>query len=1241
MSIREVRARMLYVLIAVLIPAVAWPQTSTGAVRGTVRDQAGAVVPSARVSIANIATNVNSQTTVNEVGLYVFPGVIPGPYRMSVEAPGMQKFEATLTAQVAQDVVVNVVLRVGQVTTEIVVQDVTPVLVVDRPTLGHVLERTRIEQLPLNGRSFSSLLVTVPGMESWRGYGMRDGTHEFVLDGAPMANRLTMMSALFNRPPGLDSIQEFKVETNNSSAKYTRPVTAIVSTKSGTNQLHGAMFYTHRSNFKLGPFVGKARSRIDTWDRAPKMYRHEWGASSGGPLRLPRLYSGKDRTFWFFAYEGARSNSPSTTGYTVPTEAMRNGDFRGLVDSQGRQYRIYDPWTTNPQTWERQQISYNGQLNVIDPKRLNPLAKYLLDITPLPTRPEVNPLLDNNWWGPINSIRRNYTLTTRFDHRFSDRDQFYARYTQGDYYSWWSLDGAGSPGPPTKDGVANNEVGTAPNKVLALSHYHTFSPTFFNEVLASVSREKWRTATGKLEKYADQLGLPNPLSAIGWPQLSGAGLSRLGWYTQNAMGTDFTYFVLDNNATKIHGKHELQFGFHGRYDQLNILPDQQQNQGGHNWSTLATALYDPTTSRTNPQATPLTGHNLANLFLGVMNYSNNMARGYFYARGKEYALYLQDNWKVTSRLTLNLGLRWEYWPALREKNSLMTGFDPDKRAVVLGTDMETMYKLGATVPSVVNRYLGWGAKFITYQEAGLPQSLMYSNTKNFGPRLGFAYRLGDGKRDLVLRSGYRISYYAVPVRYWSATMRSNAPLSAWFYNNTLTSSAQAPDGIANYGMRSAPTILAGVNSRDAVTLDNPTALTRGSASSQYFDPRQPDGRVHDWNFTLEKEVMADTVARVAYIGNHGTNMEQVFQFNESTPDYIWFVTTGTALPTGEFSGVARRPYDQQVYGTLRRWLKTGWSNYSGIQMELERRYSRGFGYQLFYIIGNAHAAGGQNWSGTSVIGELNQYLPGAVPANFDQRNRFLNYQRDTSIPKHRVRWNFIADLPFGKGKWLGKNAGGFLHRLIGGWQLAGMGYLRSNSSALPTDIYPTGSKIEYYGYKYPIEDCRTGACYPGYLWWNGYIPSNRINSRDPVTGRPNGIMGVPADYKPAAQPLIPWGSTASPANMPAGTNLQSFWDTNTVWVRLLNGTAQRTAFNENLHPWRQQYFPTVRQWGLDASLFKTIPIKERMNLRFNLDYFNALNHPNNPNSFNNLGILGTRTSGSGSRELQLTLRLTW
>jgi hypothetical protein len=279
------------ILLAVAFAPPAWPQASTGTVSGTVRDQSGAVVPAANVTLTNTATNVTSKTITNQVGFYILPGVVPGPYRLTAEATGMQKFEGTLTVQVQQSVVVDPVLRVGQTTTEVQVTDHTPLVTVDNPTLGHVLEQQRIEQLPINGRFIISLMQTVAGMEeeteydsmSARGFGMRRGSTEFVLDGAATTDRL--MGGVFRRPVGLDRIQEFKVENNVSSAKLARPTTVIMSTKSGTNQIHGSAFETHRNNA-----FGKARRRTDNYSKPPQLIRNEFGVSAGAPTDLETMY---------------------------------------------------------------------------------------------------------------------------------------------------------------------------------------------------------------------------------------------------------------------------------------------------------------------------------------------------------------------------------------------------------------------------------------------------------------------------------------------------------------------------------------------------------------------------------------------------------------------------------------------------------------------------------------------------------------------------------------------------------------------------------------------------------------------------------------------------------------------------------------------------------------------------------------------------------------------------------------
>ena len=1227
LRITSVHRLIFGIVLTILLAPSAWPQTSTATVSGTVRDQTGAVIPGASVILTNTKTNVAAKTVTNEVGFYIFPGTLPGPYLLAVEASGMQKFEGSLNVQVQQSAVVDVTMKVGQTLVELAVADVTPLVQTDTPALGHVLERTRIEQLPINGRNLTTLLQTVPGMEGTRAYGLREGSYEISLDGSSLIDR--NYGGVFRRQPGLDSVEEFKVENNASSAKFSRPTSLILSTKSGTNSLHGSAFETNRNNG-----YGLARSRTDTYIKAPFLNRNEFGANAGGPVYIPKVYNGKDKTFWFFAYEGLRNIAPSNQQWPVPNAAMRNGDFHDLVDSQGRFFQLYDPWSTDTNTWARQPFPNN----VIPQNRQSPLAKFLLSITPQPTLPNINPNLDNNWQGPVPGWQRNWTVTTRIDQRFSDKDRFYGRYTQGNYTNFSQF-----YSQPMLNNVPGTNQSLAPNKAVAVSYVRMFSPTLFNELLASGSREVWFKGTGDPSvKYSTQMGLSNPLNVAGWPGLYGNMLYNGNYYfeTDNTQASPEFYAILDDNATKIKGRHELQFGFHFRYDQLNLLPDQQQIAGNNSWSSNSTCLYDPTTSRTQPACTPFTGDDMGNFYLGLMNYSNQFARGYFYMRSREYALYFQDNFKVNSRLTLNLGLRWEYWPPYQEKNNLLVGFDRPNHAIILGQDLDTMYRLQATVPAIVNRLTSLGVKFESYRDAGLPRTLMYGNNADFGPRAGFAYRVGDGARSFVVRGGYTMSYFHIPARPFNARMRSNAPLNARF-RTSVTDASLTPDGIANYGMRSVPTIIAGQNSQNAVTLNTASGLNRGSPGMSYFDPHQPDGRVQNWNFTLEKEIMQNTVVRAGYVGNHSDHLEQFYQYNGSTPDYIWYTTTRNPRPTGEFASVATNFYDQQVYGNIEQYRMTGWGNYNGVQLELERRYSKGYGFQLFYVVGNNLAAGGQQWSGTSVIPEVNQFLPGLVPTDLDKRNALLNYQRDTTVPKHRVRWNWIVDLPFGQGKPLLGNAGKVLNRIVGGWQVAGLGSLASTYFALPTNVYPTGNPIEFYGYKYPIENCTSGTCYPGYLWWNGYIPATQINSVD-AKGKPNGYMGVPSNYKPAGSPLIPFGSTALPANAPAGTNVASFWGTNTVWIPLNNGTIQRTTYNDGLHPWRQQYFPGPRQWGLDASLFKRIPIKEQMSLRFNLDAFNVLNHPGNPNSFiGSTGILNVRSSGSGPRVLQMTLRLNW
>ncbi len=1186
---------------------------------------AGAQVIATHVQTARAYT-----TTTNEIGFYLLPSVLNGSYQITIEAAGMQTFKGEFFLATGGTAAVDATLNVGTTATEVtVVADVAPLVTTTAPTLASVTDRARIDQLPISGRMFQVLVAhTTPGIDGAsmvpRVWGIQWGV-EFLQDGAVLANRDT--GEIAGRPPGMDTIEEFRVETNNSSAKINRPGTVLVTTRSGSNRISGSLFEIVRNN-NLG--FGVARQRQDLWTRPSHLVRNEFGGSAGGPVYLPKIYDGRNSTFFFHSYEAFRSRTAVTRGARLPTMAMRQGDFSGLVDGTGRRFTIYDPWSTDAR-WSR--VPYVG--NRIPMQRQSPLAKYLYSVTPEPTFSDVNPLLANNYWYQAPNNRMEWTMTTRVDHRLSDRDQLFFRYTHGvrDTYA----QSGNNNSPTTLDMSANGVFRPIRNNTGVASWTRTFSPTFFGETIFNVGVEDldFRNV-GDDKKWADTLGLPNPFNEYGFPNITSTGVGMEYITAANRRNSIIHIYNIDQNFTKIHGRHEFQFGGRHRYEKLDILPDQQQVQGAHSFNNHHTALYDPA-SGTTYSSVPFTGHQSADLFLGTINsYSAQFVRKWYRMHAQEFALYFQDNFKLNQRLTLNYGLRWEMYTPIREADNFLTGFDPKTKSIVNGADWERMYKIGATMPSIVRIFEGMGVKFITPKEAGLPDNLIHLNKWDFGPRAGFAYKMSDAARPLVVRGGYALFGYPMPLRAFNARMRQNPPTTARF-TLMMSNSAQTPDLLPNYGMRAVPRFVAGVNSRDLLDLNNPGGISRGGFLTSYFNPHQPTTRAHQWNFTIEREIMDNTVVRAGYVGTHGARLDMYYSYNQSPNDYVWFTTQGVARPTGIYAGTATRPFENTMFGEIEEYQRTGWSNSQNIQLEIQRRYAKGYGFQFFYVMSNSLKAGGNGWS-DDILPSSNIYLPGAVPEDLNARARFLFYRRDTDIPQHRYNWNFIVDLPFGRGKRFASNAGPVLGRVIGGWQLAGQGSMTSTWWALPSTNWVFPNPVEIYGTKYKVQDCRSGVCMDGYLYYNGYIPANRINSVDPVTGRPNGVMGVPANYKPAHTPLIPIPANGGSSSDP----MFPFYDSNTVWVPLKNGTLQRTTLNTNLNPWRNQFASGLYSWFQNASLFKVIPVKERVAFRLNIDFFNVFNMPGIPKTPSaGSGIIDAQVSGNGARALQFGLRLNW
>jgi hypothetical protein len=1282
MNLMRMKRTVILFLFAVLIAGVAWAQTGSGSVNGVVQDKTGAVIVKATVSLVNTNTNIELNSVTNSAGLFVFPAVTNGPYKLIADYPGMAHYEGKLTVQVDVAAAVSVTLVPAGANITVVVGDVTPLVNTDNAELGSTLEVGRIEELPLNGRNVMSLLTTVPGTTpsdsngNFRTFGEGVGTHDVTIDGAPLTD-FAYASQSVERPPGLESIQEFTVETNATSAKSPRPTDIIMVTKSGTNHWHGSLFETNRDNS-----YGYAHYEQDLpGSPVGKLIRNEYGGSAGGPVTIPRLYNGKNKSFWFFSYEALKQRQGTTGLFNVPDALMAAGNFTEDVSSSGVLQKIYNPFATVADPTLRPQFDYNGVPNTINPTVctsplggpdgcMSPLYAYFLTDLPKANIPNVNPFLRANLSAsvPNNKDAANYVL--RVDQRIGDKDLVYVRLSR---VTGVSLSGTGGA-PNMADGTSNTYVDNHPNKSMSVDWTHTFSPKLVNDLNFSATRSiVLQGATGDTSKDWDaQLGLSNPFNETGFPTISTIGLGYgNGDYIAPAYnwGNFFAYFVLDDNGTKLIGKHEIQFGLHLRYDQLTYLPQQIALAGSVGSSGIPTALYDPINYPDRSSGANNTGSIAASAFIGENSYRYRSVKGKYYMIRKEDAGYVQDNYKFNQRLKLNFGIRWDFNPFPTDRQGAIDGFDLKNNSVVLGSSLAHLYSVGATTPGYIAAMESLGINFESTAQAGLPSNLVNNNMHDIGPHLGFAYRALDGRKAFVLRGGYALNFYPLAIWGWNDRMKRNVP---WRQDpnavEPYTSASTSPDGIQNYGLVSSPAnnslygftnLISGLNtanvfSSSATATD---ALNNGDINDAFFDQHSPSPRVDNWNLTLEKELVSKMVLRLSYIGNHSSHLDMYQDLNQyvnNNGNYTWYTNLGTLIPAGPDNGL----YSDQVvrplavYGTLgvpggyagapnsyspwsdiQEFGRYGWGNSWGGVAELERHFSKGYGFQVFYDLVDSFSAGGYGWE--SGVDPATSWPLGQVSTELHQRIKQLYYGQDTSIPKQEVRYNFIVELPFGRGKWLGGNVPKAVDAVIGGWQITSLGSMYSNSFKIdPWGLYPTGAPVKYYGRKAPVQDCRSGSCINGWLLYNGYIPANQIN-------QPGGVEGVPAGYAPAYAPL-----NLNPADT-------ANYDTNNVQVILANtpsspscpGTATNCIVTTSLgtfNPMSKQVMQSTWVFDTDSSIQKSFNLPGRVKLKMEGDFFNVFNNPGKGfASSDPSGIVLTNVSENSPRQVQISARLTF
>src|SRR5690348_16677518 len=410
--------KVFFLLALAAVPAAA--QSGLGIVRGTVQDSSKAVIPNAKVTLTDAETGVSRSAETNTVGIYYFGNVAIGPQKLVVESGGFKKWEGTLMVQAGQTVVIDPVMEVGSLESTVEVTGAAPIVTTQGAEVNDVKDALRIHNLPLNGRQITNLFDLTPGVEGGgnpRTNGMKVGSTEMLLDGISYVDRFG--GGISRVRPGLDTVQEFRIETAGSGAQNSRPATIELVTRSGTNELHGALFETMRNN---GGGL-RARQRQD-FGAASKLIRNEYGGWAGGPVLVPGLYNGKNKTFWFFDWEGLkqRESSFATTG--VPTPAMWDGDLSNITDTSGDVYTVYDPLTTRA---DGTRLPFPG--NKIDTSRISQFSRTMQSISPLPTGPG-NPWTDYNFATYYPQTTDQHTWTVKGDQVFSEKDTLSARYTQ-------------------------------------------------------------------------------------------------------------------------------------------------------------------------------------------------------------------------------------------------------------------------------------------------------------------------------------------------------------------------------------------------------------------------------------------------------------------------------------------------------------------------------------------------------------------------------------------------------------------------------------------------------------------------------------------------------------------------------------------------------------------------------------------------------------------------------------------
>lgn len=920
----------------VLAVGGATAQSGTSSISGMVKDSSGGFIPGAQVTVINEDTGVAVDSITNEEGVYRVGALVPGRYRIQVDLSGFESvIRRQVRLEVGQTLAIDVVLQVARQQESVNVVATVPIIDAQSSNISQTVTREMLGALPLPNRAASSLVSLAPGVvmidsgvgtaENYPIFSVAGGrarNQNFILDGGNASNAvgLTRPQQLTSLP--VDAMQEFKVITNNYAAEYGHSTGGIVtmSTRSGTNQYRGTVFESLQ-NDALNARNFFAASK-------PPLRLNQFGGTLGGPI-----VSG--RTFFFGSWERTRQLTGETIISTVPTLLNRNGDFSDLRDPAGQPILIYDPLTGQP---------FPG--NVIPRERLDPVAFAALQYFPVPNRAGTSTNANNYGDASLSTLDRDI-LVGRVDHRLASNDLLTVRYYIND--SGTVVTGS------YPDQAADPLADTTAVRIQSLTGAHTyvFTPSFANELRLTYLRRKFIDQHPSLgANHARTIGFAG-VSDQAFPAFNIPGYGSLIATSGNASGQTATSALGSANVSRFQtpivdmqvvdsltlarGRHGYKLGVEFRAG----ANDERRDRGSSGILTFSPLI-------TSNLGAPNTGNALAAFMIGEVNAGSVQMSDLIQTRAAYWALYAQDDWRLTSRLTLNHGLRWEAELPRRELNNRMNSFDPAAINPVSGT------------PGVVT-FAG---------RDGTPERAFRTDLNNFGPRLGFAYQLSESGRT-VLRGGTGVFYGPTVSNSIGDVAALGFSTSASFVVSQATtqSAFRLRDGFPAY---SRPALDAGFG---AVPLDQ-----RPNTAVAYFDPNQVAPTSYQTNVDVQHELGSGLVVEAGYMNNISRHLTaNDFSLNQVPSELLGPGNTQAFRPFPQFSNV-----------TLIN-PSIGKSSYHGGFLRVQKRFADGLSFLAHYTRSRF----------MDDVESSNEY--GATGSYMDQYNRNLDWATSASdVPHHLV-----------------------------------------------------------------------------------------------------------------------------------------------------------------------------------------------------------------------------------------------